>query len=80
MTAPRPDAARWSLAARAMFATYIDTRARHQPLECNGGDVCWVQLGPPAMSARGRCTGCNGFPKAPLKPYRTGRCRWQAPL
>ncbi len=66
MTTPRPDAVRWSAAARQMFAAYTDTRARHRPLECNGGDGCWVTQGPPAMTAKQRCTGCGASPMAPL--------------
>jgi len=65
----RPAERRWSAAARAMFAAYIETRARHQPLECNLGTSCWVRDGPPSLSGNhGRnhhCLGCLGKPKPP---------------
>jgi len=66
MTAPRPDDVRWSAAARQMFAAYIETRARHRPLECTDTEQCWVTQGPPAMTPKLRCTGCGASPMAPL--------------
>lgn len=67
----------WPPEALALFASYIDRREPHRPLECNGGEQCWVRDGPPSMSTKGpasHCTGCGGRPRNYFgKPGRAAR-------
>ena len=51
----------------ALFAAYIAKRQPYRPVECEGGDECWVDKGPPAYcmkNSRGYCLGCLGKVKA----------------
>jgi hypothetical protein len=50
---------------RAFFATYRDERQLYAPPECHNGENCWVALGPPAITTRGRCIGCGCLVAAP---------------
>lgn len=50
----------------AIFGRYVAQRAAVAPLECNGGTVCWVWLGPPGVKSAAAnraslvCLGCGG--------------------
>jgi len=49
----------------ALFHAYREHRARVRPATCRGGEVCWVEDGPPAVDkyqGRTRCRGCGGAP------------------
>jgi hypothetical protein len=49
-----------------LFAQYRDQRALAQPLACVGGEGCWVEVGPPSLTAKhdgGGCRKCRGFPR-----------------
>ena len=63
----------------AIFGQYRDQRASVRPLTCQGGEGCWVELGPPGLTTRaggtnpGYCVRCGGLPKLPPLinwPYR----------
>lgn len=48
------------------FARHVGKRAPFTPTECDrGGEpgLCWVAIGPPAISPSGKCLGCGGIPK-----------------
>jgi len=48
-----------------LFASYREYRAQQRPTTCRGGEVCWVEDGPPAIdkvNGRTRCRGCGGTP------------------
>jgi hypothetical protein len=45
------------------FAEYREKRAHRTPSECNRGEVCWVAVGPPAISPSCTCLGCGGMPR-----------------
>lgn len=49
----------------AFFQQYRDNRAALRPRQCNRGERCWVERGPPAFRAgnAGECIGCDGTPK-----------------
>lgn len=50
-------------AALALFAAYREQRQRHAPQPCDGGAICWVRDGPPAITQNGQCRGCGGTPR-----------------
>jgi hypothetical protein len=65
----------------AIFAKYRDQRASVRPLLCQGGEGCWVELGPPGLTThaggatnQGCCAKCGGPPKllciAPIRAYQ----------
>ena len=44
----------------SLFARYAAQRSHNQPPECDLGDKCWVQYGPPAITSMSICRGCGG--------------------
>lgn len=44
-----------------LFRKYRDERARFRPDVCVGGEKCWVEHGPPAITNRGYCLDCRGI-------------------
>lgn len=54
----------YSEADLALFARFREQRALCRPLACNGGALCWVERGPPAIHRYGTCRGCNRQPLA----------------
>jgi len=62
--------------ALALYAAYRERRAQHRPLECHQGSPCWVEDGPPSITAASqgnRCTGCG----APPRMIVNGRRQWR---
>ena len=52
----------------ALFAEYRTARARCRPRRCDSGEHCWVEQGPPGISAGGKCRGCQGRPRSTTAP------------
>ncbi len=52
----------YSEAELALFAQYGEQRRAQAPAACDGGAVCWVLQGPPALASKPSapiyCAGC----------------------
>lgn len=46
-----------------LFAVWRSNRERATPRQCNGGEQCWVELGPRGIAPDCTCIGCGGRPR-----------------
>jgi hypothetical protein len=50
---------RYSAEQLTIFRDHRADRERFRPNDCSGGERCWVERGPPAITGAGLCVGCR---------------------